>query len=101
MTKEKSDADLYGNECLRYEHLDGYPTPKSSDSCRGCKYSYDPNLYSPGCKHPDGCLERNQKNQDKKSCDQLTAEEKRHVNDILRKVNETIRTGHPPDVEYR
>ncbi len=52
------DRFVRGNNCLRYEHLDGYPMPESKYSCRGCRYSYDPELYDPGCKHPDGLLER-------------------------------------------
>ena len=81
--KSKSDSDLYGNNCLRYEHLDGYDEPESAYSCRGCKYSCNPDLYDGGCKHPDGLLERG------------------NVQHILKKVNEAYRTGHPPDAEYR
>ena len=54
----KNDADLYGNDCLRYEHLDGYPYPCTAGSCKGCRHSYDPNLYDAGCKHPEGILPR-------------------------------------------
>lgn len=89
--KSKTDADLYGNNCLRYEHLEGCDEPESAYSCRGCKHSCNPNLYDGGCKHPDGLLE----------CSQLTAAQQRRVRDAIRKVNDAHRTGHPPDAEYR
>ncbi len=49
----KTDAERYKNDCPRYEHLDGAPAPRTSGSCRGCRYSADPDKYDPGCFHPD------------------------------------------------
>ena len=49
------------NNCIRYEHADGYPMPESRYSCRGCKNSFDPNLYDAGCRHPDGPQPRESK----------------------------------------
>ena len=43
------DAELYRNNCRRYEHKDGYPDPESASSCRGCRHSFDPNAYDGGC----------------------------------------------------
>jgi len=41
------------NNCLHYEHQDGTPEPESRWSCRGCKHSFDPERYDPGCRHPN------------------------------------------------
>lgn len=49
------------NNCLRYEHLDGYPWPAIAGSCRGCRYNYIPEAMDGGCKHPDGFLPRKEK----------------------------------------
>ena len=93
----KTDADRYGNNCLRYEHVDGYPEPESAASCRGCRYSHDPNGYDPGCTHPDGCLHRRDKSSKK-----LTAAQRRRVDQLLAKANETCKGAKlPPNVEYR
>lgn len=77
---QQSDADRYGNNCTRYTHADGHPTPESSRSCRGCTYSYDPDLYDGGCSHPDGPAPRQKRmvaqwlpNQLKTSADQFRA----------------------------
>ena len=51
------------NNCICYEHADGYPMPESRYSCRGCKNSFDPNLYDAGCRHPDGPSPRDDKSQ--------------------------------------
>lgn len=51
-------AKPIANDCKRYTHEPGYPYPKVSDSCRGCKYSYDPALYDAGC--PYGPLLRDE-----------------------------------------
>lgn len=86
---EKNDSARYGNNCIRYEHLDGYPIPKTSDSCCGCKYSFAPELFDGGCNHPDFIQEH------------LTVSKKRHFDSVLRKVNEAYLNGHPPNAEYR
>lgn len=51
------------NNCLRYQHEAGYEYPRLPDSCRGCRYSFAPELYDGGCKHPEGYLPRNQQEQ--------------------------------------
>ena len=58
---EALKAEQIINDCLRYRHIWGYPYPRTPDSCRGCVYSYDPALYDPGCRHPQGVLPRNQR----------------------------------------
>ena len=56
---------MKNNRCLHYEHQDGAPEPKTRDSCRGCKYSYDPKMYDPGCLHPDQFVPRDPKERKK------------------------------------
>lgn len=67
------------NICKHYVHETGRPFPESRYSCRGCKNSYDPNLYDAGC--PDGPQPRDKK----------TAAEQRKVDELRKK----IRNGGP------
>lgn len=95
------------NNCPRYEHLDGYPLPESKFSCRGCKYSGDPNRYDPGCTNPDE--NRRRKSEDasrrkstKRTGQPLTVAERRRVDKLLARVNDANRgPWRPPNVEIR
>ena len=102
------------NNCLHYEHQDGAPEPESRFSCRGCKHSHDPNLYDPGCRHPDGFQERPRKKKDRRfrevfkrrpaastRDDKLSDSERRRVNELINRANEAYRDGHFPGAEYR
>lgn len=47
------------NNCRNYEYEEGRPLPESETSCRGCKNSFDPDRYDPGCKLLSGYDPRN------------------------------------------
>ena len=86
------------NRCGKYEHLDGYPQPETRYSCRGCKYSNDPNGYDPGCTNPDRC---HQRIKTYKRDGKLTAAQQRTVANIVKKVNDTMERGIPMGAEIR
>ena len=46
------------NACLRYAHEAGSPFPETRHSCRGCRFSADPELYDAGCTLKDGFVPR-------------------------------------------
>lgn len=85
----KSHKERMEMNCLRYEHAEGFPEPGTPDSCKGCRYSKDPNLYDPGCTLPDAPFLR------------LTPGEERTLDKALKQANETYKTSKPPGIEYR
>lgn len=98
---------MKNNRCLNYEHQDGTPEPRTRDSCRGCKYSYDPGMYDPGCRHPDGFQERPQttgirhRKAAGRTRDKLSGSERRRVDELVKRANEAHRDGKIPGAEYR
>ena len=45
----RNDQKKIGNNCPCYENGENYPAAIAA-SCRGCVYSYSPDLYDGGCK---------------------------------------------------
>lgn len=53
-TRRTGRPPMIRNNCKNYDYLDGSPYPDSEHSCRGCKNSFDPDRYDPGCKLANG-----------------------------------------------
>lgn len=83
ITTQRSDAEIFDNNCARYEHVPGFPYPMTHGSCKGCIHSIDPMLYDAGCGHDDGFLRRDRDNDI-----HLTREGQRRLDQLRRRIAE-------------
>ena len=93
----KSHKERMEMNCIRYEHVEGFPEPGTPDSCIGCRYSIDPNLENPGCTLPDGPFLRDQGESELT----MTPDEERKYNKALKEANEMFKTSKPYGIIYR